>query len=728
MSAEVTAGALPRPTTDVRARIEGLLPLVGAYLLLATIYAWQAWRRETPTIFSDELETTQISRAIADTGSPGRRGEEYGFTSLVPWLTAPFWWLSPVANAYEAIKTVQAFVMALAIFPAYLLARRVVTPGWATFAAVATIAAPALSYSPILVEEPWAYPAAALALWLLVRAVDRPDRWSLAVALAVCVLAVLVRSQLAALLGAFAIALLVLGWRTESMQRWRASWTRWDWVGAVVLGIGLLVTVVAFLGHRSGEWEEATTRWKDRMVEYGSWAGGAFAIGVGLLPAIALLAVLAVPRAERERPGVRALVVVAAGSVISFGWYAAIKGAYLSTTFSSLIVERNLVYLTPLAFVATAYLLERAAAPVWAVIVAGAAVFAMVFWVPIDRGLDNFPYYESHGLAILALANREWSWSLDRIEVAVQLLALASVAVLLLVGTPLRSRLSGSARTVAVVAAAVVLVWSLTAEVYASIGEHDFSARVEGNLPKPNDWVDRAAGDGSVVLLGQQMDEFAANLTEFWNRSIEKVWSVDGSGPGPGHTLTPDLVDVDGTLWPEPDTDFVLASGNVEVVGDQVAQNGTSALVRLNGPIRLSSNTAGVEGDGWIVGNSSDDTVPARAAYNRFDVSEGGTGRLLVTLSRTTFCPTGVRLPGVARVRIGELGRGPDKQPAIVRETASDIQYVPRCAERGFVLPTPDVPWRAEVEIETFVPAEVDPGSGERRALGARVSFDILPR
>ena len=45
------------------------------------------------SIFSDELETTQISRAIAYTGQPARRGDPYGFTSLVPWFTAPFWWL-----------------------------------------------------------------------------------------------------------------------------------------------------------------------------------------------------------------------------------------------------------------------------------------------------------------------------------------------------------------------------------------------------------------------------------------------------------------------------------------------------------------------------------------------------------------------------------------------------------------------------------------------------------
>lgn len=730
MSAEATAGVLP--ATAARARVEGVLPLVGAYLLLATLYSWQAWRRETPTIFSDELELTQISRAIADTGEPGRRGDPYGFSSLVPWLTAPFWWLDPVANAYEAIKTFQAFVMAAAVFPAYLLARRVVSVPWAYFAAIATIGAPALSYAPILVEEPWAYPAATVALWLTVRAVDVPGRASVALAFAACVLAVAMRSQLAALFGALAAGLLALWWRSDRMRRWRTTWTTWDRVGAAVLAVGTVILLAAFLGHRSNEWETATSLWKGRMVEYGSWASGAFAIGVGVLPAVALLAVLAVPSSERARPGVRAFVVVSAGAVVSFGWYAAIKGAYLSTTFSSLVVERNLVYLAPLAFLATAYLLERAAAPLWAVIVAGAAVLAMIAWVPIDRGLDNFPYYEAHGLSILALANREFAWPLGTIENVLLVATVVATALLAMLGTPLRSRLFGVAAPAAVAVAVGVLAWNLTAEVYASIGEHDLSARIEANLPKPNDWVDRAAGDGSVVMLGQRMsDDAGANLTEFWNRSIEKVWSVDGSGPGPGHTLTPDLQDIDGTLWPDPHTDFVLASDGVQVVGEEVAANpeASATLVRLDGPIRLRSNETGIAADGWVVGNSGDPSEPARAAHNQFDVSAGGKGNAVVTLSRLTFCPSGVRLPGVARIRIGELGRGNDKQPAIARETGSETVYVPVCASRTVVLPTPDGPWRAEVAIDTFVPAEVDPetSGGERRALGARVAFDVRP-
>ena len=726
------ATAAPSPRAGLRSMslVERALPLVGAYLLLATLYAWQAWRRETPTIFTDELELTQISRAIADTGEPARRGEPYGFSSLVPWLTAPFWWLEPVATAYEAIKTFQAFVMAAAIFPAYLLARIVVAPGWALFAAVGTIAAPALSYAPILVEEPWAYPAATLALWLTVRAIDRPTRWTVAVAFGACLLAVLVRSQLAALFAALAAGLLMLGWRSGWMQRWRSAWTGWDWVGAVTLAVGAVIVLVAFLGHRSAEWEVAATHWKERMVEYGGWAGGAFAIGIGILPAIALLAVLAIPGPERARPGVRAFVAVTAGAVVGFGWYAAIKGAYLSTVFSSLVVERNLVYLAPLALVATALLLDRAAAPVWAVLVGGAAILALLVSVPVDRGLENFPYYEAHGLSILAFANREWSWPEGRIEAALVVATLVATTLLLLAGTSFRRASLVPALPVTI--AVLVLGWGLTSEVYAAIGEHDFSARVEANLPKPNDWVDRAAGGGTVVLLGQRLsDNAGANLVEFWNRSIQKVWSVDGSGPGPGDTLTPDLQSVDGTLWPDPETDYALATNGVEVSGDVVASNPDAGaeLVRLDGPIRLRANQTGISSDGWVVGDTGDETVPARAAYNRFDVSDGGTGRLLVTLSRETFCPSGVRLPGVARVRIGEIARGSDKQPSIARETASETTYVPGCAVRTVVLPTPTEPWRAEVEIDTFVPATIDPkgSGGERRALGARVAFQVLP-
>ena len=118
--------------------------------------------------------------------------------------------------------------------------------------------------------------------------------------------------------------------------------------------------------------------------------------------------------------------------------------------------------------------------------------------------------------------------------------------------------------------------------------------------------------------------------------------------------------------------------------------------------------------------------MPARAAYNRFDVATGGTGTaVVIALARDVLPATASGFPGVARVRIGVLGRGADKQPAIVRETASDTVYVPDCAVAPGRAPHPKGRGASRSTIETFVPAEVDPGGsgGERRALGARVCF-----
>ncbi len=306
------------------------------------------------------------------------------------------------------------------------------------------------------------------------------------------------------------------------------------------------------------------------MVEYGSWASGAFAIGVGVLPAVALLAVLAVPSSERARPGVRAFVVVSAGAVVSFGWYAAIKGAYLSTTFSSLVVERNLVYLAPLAFLATAYLLERAAAPLWAVLVGGCGgarndrLGADRPWprqLPVLRGpraLD--PGAREPRVRLGARDDRERPSRRcgrrdgDRSRCS----ARRSGA-----GRPVsRRRPPSRLRSVSSPGTSPPRCTPRSASTTSARASRRTSRSRTTGSTAPR----RAA---SVVMLGQRMNDNPLGVasTEFWNRSIQKVWSVDGSGPGPGHTLTPDLQDIDGTLWPDPRTDFVLASDGVQVVG-----------------------------------------------------------------------------------------------------------------------------------------------------------------
>ena len=133
----------------------------------------------------------------------------------------------------------------------------------------------------------------------------------------------------------------------------------------------------------------ATTFFQDRMLKFGLWAGGALAIGLGVVPLVAGLASLVRPKGEVARPGVDALAIVTASSVICFGMYAAVKAAYLSTVFADLILERNLIFLVPLLFAGTALFFERGGGRWWAVVIAGCFALYLVRTTPYS--LDAIP-------------------------------------------------------------------------------------------------------------------------------------------------------------------------------------------------------------------------------------------------------------------------------------------------------------------------------------------------
>ena len=153
-------------STDLLDRILAAVPLLVGVLALGILYAWLAWEHKAPWLFTDELEMTQISRAIAETGHPARRGVAYQFTSLVPFFTAPAWLVHDTRTAYDLAKYIGVAAMVATAFPTYWLARTIVPPRYALFAALGAVAVPALAYSSQLLEEPFAYPAAALAFFL----------------------------------------------------------------------------------------------------------------------------------------------------------------------------------------------------------------------------------------------------------------------------------------------------------------------------------------------------------------------------------------------------------------------------------------------------------------------------------------------------------------------------------------------------------------------------------
>ena len=224
------------------------------------------------------------------------------------------------------------------------------------------------------------------------------------------------------------------------------------------------------------------------------------------------------PRGEQWTRELKAFVALTAASVIAFGLYTATKAAYLSTVFSTTVVERNLIYLAPLLFVATALALERGRLRWWAV--AGTAGFVLYVILTTPYQLDLWPYSDALGLLDRAdgeprprlrrprrhLAARRRPDRLDR----------PALRAAIRRAPPAHAVLRGA------VAAALVLSWNLAGEISASNGTNNFSQTLRSNFPSPPNWLDKATGGKPTIYLGQRItDPQGIWLMEFWNQSLD---------------------------------------------------------------------------------------------------------------------------------------------------------------------------------------------------------------
>jgi hypothetical protein len=715
----VSLATAARPAAGRTATLDRVLaavPLLTVFAWFALVYAWQAWLVRTPFIFGDELEFTQLARSLAETGEAARRGEPYGSVPLPVVVTATAWLLPDIDAAYNAAKFLGVLAMTAAVFPAYALARLLVSPRPALFAAAASIAIPGFMYSSLLLYEPFAYPAATLCLYLIVRALARPTVGTVSVAAIACLAAPLVRTQLAVLPAVFVAAGLVLAWSSEPMRSRRARWTRWDWVGAVTLATGAVVLLNELMSHQSFSWLVSTRFYKDRMVELGVAAGGAFTIGIGVLPVLVGLAILVRPRGEPRTPERSAFAAVLATSIAAFGLYAAVKATFLSTVFATRVVERNLIYLAPLFFVAMALWIERPRVRLVPLAFAALAVALLLAHTPL---ILDFPYFEAPGYALVAYANRSLALTGDSIAGLLPLVLGVALGFVVVAALVARRRLARLA--VVGIAAALVLGWNVAGQLYVSSGARDAAEFLLSGYPEPPDWIDRATGGEPVLYIGQGItDPNRLHLLEFWNRSLQHVWSLDGTARGPGPVLTPDLAGADGELWPDPGVSYVVADGAINVVGDAVEQKGGWTLYRIAPPLRLREARSGIFADGWI---------GEHAAYSQFSTPDGRPGTIEVTVSRVGIGADSGDPPGNVAVHVGPLGVGPDNQPALASVSTTETWTVVGGQERTFRIPSPAPPFRVEVTVDpTFVPWELDPArSSDRRRLGAQVSFRFEP-
>ena len=213
-------------------------------------------------------------------------------------------------------------------------------------------------------------------------------------------------------------------------------------------------------------------------------------------------------------------------------------------------------------------------------------------------------------------------------------------------------------------------------------------------------------------------DPTGVYLTEFFNRSVKKVWSTDGTAPGPGAILTPDLASADGTLTPSPETDYALTLNGVELQAPVVTRMGPYILYDVGRePLQLASGVNGIDRDGWIA--DTDGNGIAEASYNRFD-DVARRARLRNGQSLASRLVLGRRTRARRRFESVRSGSGPTTSPRSREVTQEQTKTVTQCTATGFRLAAPNGPWRIEVEITpTFSPHDLDPNHSDRRQLGA---------
>jgi hypothetical protein len=270
------------------------------------------------------------------------------------------------------------------------------------------------------------------------------------------------------------------------------------------------------------------------------------------------------------------------------------------------------------------------------------------------------------------------------------------------------------------VTALLVIAWGLTGQIYMSRGAADESRHYLAHFPLvPPNLIDQVTHGQGVTYLGQQIiDPNGIHLLEFWNRSIKNVWSLDGSAPGPGPSLSPDLARADGTLRPRPPTPYALTDNGVLLDGEPilVVPATNLRLYKLGRTWRLRAYQAGISNDGWMSLDS---------AYSRFVAAKHGTLRL--TLSRTNFCPAEKAPPvGKAVVLVGTVHVNANHQPELAKSARRLVVPVPNCKQVIVPIPVGAPPWRVQVHFdELFRPS--DYGYPDGRQLGAQVNYTYKP-
>jgi len=649
-----------------------------------------------PFILVDELVYSELAKSLAESGRRLVRGvPATGYGVVYPALIAPAYLLfDQVPQAYTAIKTINALVMSLAAIPAYLIARTALPKWWALGGAALAVALPSMAYTGTVMTENAFYPMFLFASWGVVAMLERPTVLRQVVALLLLFLAVATRLQAIALVPAILSAPLLLALFERSCERVRRLWPTY---AVIVLG-GLGVVALQALRGRSlsdllgaysvvGQSDYDVRRVLDFLLYH--WAE--LDLYLGVVPIAATVLLLGIAR-SLDPPLQRLL----AGSVAIAFWLVLVVSVFASK-FADRIQERNAFVVAPLFLILLLAWIQRGAPRPSLLSPAAAAVaVAGIAAIPFERFINESA--KSDTLMLLP-----W-WSVQDVtgiewvaEVAIGLGVAVGVVFVIV------------PRRFALVLVGLVAVWFAVALRPIWWGAHGFRVASAGALYQgirnpDRDWIDAAVPKGSKVgmVWSGRTDRFTVNLNEFFNRTLEQVYTL--AGPTPGGEASEQHVSVgpagilrrdDGTQLDDP---YLVLDSSIDPNGRQLAadQGWGLTLYRVEPPLVTLASTRGIYPDSW---------AGRTATWTR---KECDGGLLTLTLSGD-----------------GTLFR--DRKTTVhARVEGGASRSVTYDQDRPATLALPLVGrgGRCVVHLEvspTAVPADVIEGSDDRRELGTHV-------
>ena len=570
-----------------------LLAIVGLSTLVRGLIVA---RVPAPWILPDEVVYSELAKSIAQGGRPAIRGVPvFGWGEVYPTLVAPAWAIfdDPFV-AYHAALVLNAFVMSLAAIPAYALARMFVLQRSALLVAVMTVLVPSMAYTGVVMTENAFYPVFVLALLLIARVIRTPSLANQALVLGGLGLVALTRIQGVALVGAYAVGVVLYallrqrGERRRYLTRFLPSLTL-----ALAVSVAPMVASVArgdgpfgWLGARSGTFDSF------RPGEIPKWfvfLGAGLVLYVAVAPAIATALVAGRGMSRGATEPLRLFAAVALPTFGAMLFSVALVSASLDVDGTENLNERYVFYVVPLLLLGLAIWIQsglpRPRTWAWVALVAFCLVPALL---PMDQ-LEYNAGFQS--LAILPWA----SSSLSGVGLFVAVAAFTSICGAIWATS--RARTAGR-------------LWFLVGVTFVLVATGAYLSNSNSStnsgsafLGKPATWVDDAvpAGTQVPVLWDARLEGayfpgeayFWLMVTELLNPSVGDVHRL---GPRTYYETFLPTVPVretaDGRVLFRDGTAFrprrlLVACWHVGGRVIDQAPRGILRLVELEGPVRL---------------------------------------------------------------------------------------------------------------------------------------------